>query len=120
MKACRKCGCTVFFGNQRVLAEVVVDGNNEFLDHAGDASDPYYAGKPFGPYSCANCGEDYDKLDDLPDTDEPMSITKCQERRDWMLESAIQFLELIKEGKLSDGDWPSIDELIAEFKGEQP
>ena len=120
MKACRKCGCTVFFGNQRVLAEVVVDGNNEFLDHAGHKDDAEKLGEAFGPYICTNCGKDYGDLDELPDTDKPMTIVQCQDHREQMLESAIQFLELIKEGKLSDGDWPSIDELIAEFKGEQP
>ena len=120
MKACRKCGCTVFFGHQEVHADVIVDGNNEFLDHAGDKDDPYYAGKPFGPYICANCREDYGDLDELPDTDKPMSIMQCQDHREQMLESAIQFLELIKDNKLSDGDWPSIDELIEEYKGKQP
>ena len=120
MKACRKCGCTVFFGHQEVHADVIVDGNNEFLDHAGDKDDPYYAGKPFGPYICANCGEDCGELADLPDTDKPMPVTACRDHEATMLESAIQFLKLIKDNALSDGDWPSIDELIAEYEGKQP
>lgn len=120
MKACRKCGCTVFAAHQICRLDVIVDGDNNWEGNAGETTQDsiYDSEKPYGPYTCLNCCEEYAELDSkLPDTDKAKGLVACQQEKTQMLVSAIQYLELIKEGNLSDGDWPGIDELIAEFKG---
>ena len=61
-----KCGCEEFIAHQVCHMEIIVDGNNEFIDnYYGTAEDSIYeAGDPYGPYTCVVCGAEYDELTD--------------------------------------------------------
>lgn len=60
-----KCGGNRFVAHQRVYVDVVVDGDNYFLENCGKDTDDaiYEAEDPYGPYTCLKC-EKVD--DDLP------------------------------------------------------
>lgn len=59
---CPKCGNKEFFAHQVLRADVVVDGNNEFVRNLnrGLEASIYDAGTPYGPYTCTNCGYEFD------------------------------------------------------------
>lgn len=62
------CGGVKFSAHQVSHADVIVDGNNEFLSVNGDDLEgaTYYSGTPFGPYRCRKCGKEYGELEDIP------------------------------------------------------
>ena len=64
-ESCANCGSKEFSANQIVRVNVVVDSQNNFLRNSSDTleNSVYDADNPFGPYSCINCGEEYDDLD---------------------------------------------------------
>jgi len=71
MKKC-KCGCEKFYAHQVCRVDIVVDGDNSFLDNLisdkelGDSV--YDSGTPYGPYTCTECGTVYSELEDIPDS----------------------------------------------------
>jgi hypothetical protein len=69
MKKCPNCECTTFSAHQVLHADVTVNGENS-VESALDTSDVYHADPAFGPYTCADCGNQYDTLEELPDEGE--------------------------------------------------
>jgi 4-alpha-glucanotransferase len=72
MKRCKKCGCTEFTAHQRLYTDIIVDGDNNFLqNNSMDGSISVYEHEnPYGPYECRFCGEVYEDLHDLPEANE--------------------------------------------------
>lgn len=66
MKKCKKCGGTEFTAHQRLYTDIIVDGDNNFIqNNSVDGSISIYEHeKPYGPYGCIKCGTEYDTLDD--------------------------------------------------------
>lgn len=60
-KACPSCGCRKFYAHQVAYHDVIVNGNGIFEEDAG----VYESDEPYGPYSCANCGREFEELDGL-------------------------------------------------------
>lgn len=66
-----KCGCGLFYAHQIVRVNIVVDEDNDFFKNASSdganedipQEDIYDVGTPYGPYTCFQCGEVYDKLE---------------------------------------------------------
>ena len=56
---CPKCGHEKWSAHQVVHSTVEV---NEFGNYEGTIED-YYAGNPFGPYTCMSCGHTVDEID---------------------------------------------------------
>jgi len=86
MKRCPKCNNGSFETTQRCRLDIIVDGENNFLDNKPgldkggitiiDAEDPY------GPYYCTHCGKEFDSLDELIDPD-ATELPESQEPVDW-------------------------------------
>ena len=55
---CKNCGSDRFLAHQVCHHDVLVDGNNNFIEDKGI----YYAAVPFEPYTCEQCGAEYDSL----------------------------------------------------------
>lgn len=53
---CPNCGNNKFSGHQLVRMDVLVDENNNFIEQI----EIYDSEKPYGPYTCTNCGQEYD------------------------------------------------------------
>lgn len=53
---CPNCGNNKFTGHQLVRMDVLVDENNNFIEQI----EIYDSEKPYGPYTCTNCGQEYD------------------------------------------------------------
>lgn len=56
---CKKCGHNQFIANQVAYDEILVDETGDFIEVIRTVD----AEKPEGPYTCANCGEEYEDLD---------------------------------------------------------
>lgn len=58
------CGSTRFIGHQLIRADVVVDGNGEFLENCEPSLEAaiYDAEKPYGPFTCTVCRKEYEEL----------------------------------------------------------
>ena len=56
MKRCKKCGCTEFTAHQRLYTDIIVDGDNNFLqNNSMDGSISVYEHEnPYGPYAVRN------------------------------------------------------------------
>lgn len=52
------CGNDRFFAHQVCYHDVIVDDNNLFEEDDGI----YYCMTPYGPYTCTECGREYDEL----------------------------------------------------------
>ena len=61
-----KCGNDKFTAHQVLHVDVIVDGNNNFLENPNNniEENVYHANDPFGPYRCTKCGEKYDELEE--------------------------------------------------------
>lgn len=59
-----KCGCNRFYGHQIVRMDVICDeyGNFDSDITEGLESAIYDSEKPYGPFTCVECGEEYDEL----------------------------------------------------------
>lgn len=57
---CPYCGGTKFYAHQLVRMDVMVDGNNNWLENVPDGI--YDSEEPYGPYTCAKCGHEFDEL----------------------------------------------------------
>lgn len=66
MFTCKKCGSTKFIAHQELLADIIVDGDNQFDRNVdgGLENGVYDCSTPYGPYSCLNCGAEYEKLEE--------------------------------------------------------
>ena len=53
-----ECGNNRFFAHQVCHHEVIVNGDNVFMEDA----EIYESELPFGPYYCTKCGKKYDEL----------------------------------------------------------
>lgn len=64
MTCCEKCGGTRFIAHQLVRMDVIVDAEWNFIANVSDKaeSDIYDAEEPYGPYTCAECGMEYENL----------------------------------------------------------
>jgi len=70
-RVCPKCGGDEFYASQRCYVDIVVDGFNEFLRNASENGELSVsdAEKPYGPYQCLRCKEEFDNLDSLKEVD---------------------------------------------------
>lgn len=61
------CNNKEFFAHQKCFVDVVVDGNNNFLKNKYENFEQsvYESEKPYGQYTCSNCGEEFNELKDL-------------------------------------------------------
>lgn len=77
MKVCKRCGCAVFYAHQIVRMDIFCDGDGNFEENisANPAADIYDSEPPYGPFTCRDCGAEYENLDEL-DAIEP--ITKAE------------------------------------------
>ena len=59
-----KCGGNKFTAHQRLYVDVVVDGDNYFVDNCASTLEQsvYEAENPYGPYTCLKCEQVYDEL----------------------------------------------------------
>ena len=57
IRRCRRCKSERFIASQKVYMDVLVDGNGFFKEDL----DIKEAENPYGPYTCAVCGTEYDK-----------------------------------------------------------
>lgn len=76
---CKCCGSERFIAHQIVRADVMVDGNNEFQENlfGGLEAHIYDSERPYGPYTCPDCGAEYDELNDGA---EPTNIHQTSSR----------------------------------------
>lgn len=63
MGTCCKCGFNRFIAHQLVRMDVIVDENNYFEESVEGGI--YDCETPYGPYTCTNCGAEYDSLKEL-------------------------------------------------------
>ncbi len=61
---CPFCGSERFIGHQEIRADVYVGGNGEFEDNlpGGMEANIYDSSRPYGPFTCSKCGQEYDPL----------------------------------------------------------
>ena len=58
-----KCGCDRFFAHQLLRVEIIVDEIGCFDDDVGDTlEESIYDSETYGPYTCTNCGAEYEEL----------------------------------------------------------
>ena len=62
-RVCPKCGGRRFFAHQVQRHDVIVDGDNNWIEQPPESS--YDSESPYGPYVCEKCGAEYDSLDAL-------------------------------------------------------
>ena len=62
IRRCRRCKSERFIASQKVYMDVLVDGNGFFKEDL----DIKEAENPYGPYTCAVCGTEYESLEELP------------------------------------------------------
>jgi|GEM_PF-2983036 len=68
------CGGSTFTGHQVCRHDVIVDGDNTFVD----GRDIYDSENPYGPYTCLKCGAEYDDLNELRYVDVKERKTICK------------------------------------------
>lgn len=63
---CKCCGGSRFIGHQILRADILVDENGKFADNLFGGLEPniYDSEKPYGPFTCMNCGAEYNTLND--------------------------------------------------------
>ena len=76
---CKCCGSERFIAHQIIRADIMVDGDNEFQENlfGGLEAHIYDSERPYGPYTCPDCGAEYDELDDGA---EPTNIHQTSSR----------------------------------------
>lgn len=62
---CKKCGSNRLYAHQVLRADIICDGEGAFEENpGGDLTGAVYdAEKPYGPFTCTGCGEEYDELE---------------------------------------------------------
>lgn len=63
MKVCPKCGGKSFFAHRIYHVDVLITGEGQWIEDRG----VYDASLPFEPFTCKNCGAEYEKLQELRD-----------------------------------------------------
>ena len=78
-RGCTNCGWKRFFAHQTVIADIVVDEENDFIENCATNGEiiAESAGTPFGPYICCNCGMQYDDIPEQPDPLEKIYCLGC-------------------------------------------
>lgn len=116
MKVCKKCGCATFTAHQVCHLDVLVDGDNQFEGNANGSVEKsiYSSDHPFGPYTCRQCGAEYDDLNDLPDVERPPVVQTREQIAMRLLAGALTHLKCMKDGSLADADWPDVDRVISD------
>jgi len=59
--SCKKCGGERFYGHQVCRMDVIVDGENNYLEPMTPkniSADVYDSSKPYGSYTCVKCNEE--------------------------------------------------------------
>ena len=58
------CGNDRFIAHQIIRADVIVGADGEFLENVTETLEAsiYDSEKPYGPFTCATCGREYDEL----------------------------------------------------------
>ena len=58
------CGNDRFIAHQIIRADVIVGADGEFLENVTETLEAsiYDSDKPYGPFTCAACGREYDEL----------------------------------------------------------
>lgn len=61
-----QCGNDRFVGHQILRVEVITDEHGDFYENlsCGLEKSIYDAGNPYGPFTCTECGKEYDELMD--------------------------------------------------------
>lgn len=61
---CKFCKNSRFIGHQMVRTDVLVDEKGDFSDNlpGGLESHIYDSEHPYGPFTCTQCGAEYDEL----------------------------------------------------------
>ncbi len=62
---CPNCGNDRFYAHRVVHTDVIVDEDGDFLEDCPEGVHPseiYQANKPYGPYACTECGEEFAEL----------------------------------------------------------
>lgn len=54
----KTCTCEKFYAHQIVRMDIEVDIDNNFIC----AGEIYDSEEPYGPYTCMDCGQEYDEL----------------------------------------------------------
>ncbi len=69
---CKFCGSSMFIGHQVCRMDVLVGEVGEFADNlpGGAEANIYDSEAPYGPFTCQNCGAEYEEL---KDGEEPLS-----------------------------------------------
>jgi hypothetical protein len=60
-----KCGCNEFYAHQIARVDIIVDGDNQFIQNTCEpegALSVFDSETPYGPYACKACGEEYDEI----------------------------------------------------------
>lgn len=63
---CKFCGGNRFIGHQTAYHDIIVDGDANFEEDISC----YDSDNPYGPFACAACGAEYEKLTDMEDFNE--------------------------------------------------
>lgn len=63
---CKICGSETFEAHQILYADVICDGDGEFVENLADTLDEsvYGSDRPYGPFTCTKCGAVYEELVD--------------------------------------------------------
>lgn len=63
---CKVCGNDRFYGHQVLRADVICDENGNYLEDLMDGLGPsiYDAETHYGPFTCTECGTEYDELEE--------------------------------------------------------
>lgn len=73
---CPNCGSEKFRGSQEVTIDVIVDSDGNWIENdKGGVTD---SDNPFGPFTCINCGDEYD---DLPIQVDESMVSKMIEKK---------------------------------------
>ncbi len=62
---CPACGCRRFNAKRTVHTDIIVDEDGDFVEDCPEGQHPAEVtdvSKPYGPYTCVNCGEEFDDL----------------------------------------------------------
>lgn len=86
---CPNCECEEFRGNQKVVMDVIVDSNGDWIRNEKDGITD--SDDPFGPFTCVNCGALYHELPIR--VDESVIIDIIEKRPDFSKEKLRDVIE---------------------------
>jgi len=64
MMLCPKCNSDIFYAHQIVRLDIIVDKHGDWFKniHEDVTQDIHDSGTPYGPFTCTNCGHQFDEL----------------------------------------------------------